>query len=160
MAEEKKKVGKPTCYTCHAEVIFDKNILSPRGIQIPLDPTTKKPHECQKVKQEETETEKEKEKQTELSKQNEQKIKAVETHQGFPISEKTEQPIKVPYVDHTLARPSEVKILRAYDTEKLELEYQQFQIGKKFAWTRAQYQPVTTLKGTEYTIAFYYELAK
>ena len=69
--EQQEKKSKPTCYTCHAEVIFDKNKLSPRGIQIPLDPETKEPHKCKTTEQKEDEQSK----QTELSRQNEEKLK-------------------------------------------------------------------------------------
>jgi hypothetical protein len=121
------KKAKPTCYVCHQDIIFDKNILSPNNIQIPLDPETKKPHECPKPEPEQTES------------------------------------VKAEYVDHTLVigKPSEVKIFFSQYSFEVEKEYREFQIGKKFVWSRAQYQPVRDEDNKVlFTIAFYYEVAK
>lgn len=151
MAEQKPK-SKPTCYTCHEEIVFDKNKTSPTGKQIPLDPQTKEPHQCKQETADQSETET----QTEISKKNEEKIK----QQNGKTQPTTATEIKSEYVDHTLTRPSEVKIFESINTEKIAEDYRQFQIGKKFAWSRAQYQ--ATVKNNElvHSIAFYYEVAK
>jgi len=176
--EQQEKKSKPTCYTCHAEVIFDKNKLSPRGIQIPLDPVTKEPHKCKTTEQKEDEKEKELQeqqqqqqqatvKQTELSRQNEEKLKKngnAATNVELKIDgKKVQDTVKAEYVDHTLARPSEVKIFYNENAELVESAYMHFQIDKKFAWSRAQYQVAyspTATSGVIHAIAFYYELAK
>ena len=75
----------------------------------------------------------------------------------------TNQVQYVGYVDHTqvLAKPSEVKIFFGDLPADVEKEYRDFQIGKKFAWTRAQYQPVRDEDGKVlFTICFFYEEAK
>lgn len=128
MTEQKPK-PKPTCYTCGYEIVFDRNVTSPTsGKMIPLDPDTKKPHECQEVK-------------------------AEPKKEVLPVAEAEEKPQE--YVDHTLAKPSEVKIFYSDMESKVEEEYKQFQIGKKFAWSRAQFQ----MSEDGFAIAFYYEVA-
>lgn len=148
MAEQKPK-PKPTCYTCGYEIVFDRNITSPTsGKMIPLNPDTKKPHEC---KQETQTDQSETETQTEISRKNEEKIK----QQNGKTQPATVTEIKTEYVDHTLAKPSEVKIFYSDMESKVEEEYKQFQIGKKFAWSRAQFQ----MSEDGFAIAFYYEVA-
>lgn len=36
----------PRCYTCHEIVTFDDNHIGKTGRKIPLDPSTKQPHQC------------------------------------------------------------------------------------------------------------------
>jgi hypothetical protein len=73
-----------------------------------------------------------------------------ETFQGFPIATKSE------YVDHTLARPSKVKIFHSESSDLVEIQYNEFLESKKFQWTRAQ----LGTKGNEFAIALYYEETK
>ena len=129
-----EKKPKPTCYECGEDIIFDPKVLSKNNRQIPLDPTTRQPHECKEIK-EQPKTD----------------------PQGFAFEKK--ESVKAEYVDHTLARPSEVKIFYADNRTDLEKEYRDFQIGKKFAWTRAQYQPIVVQGIAIFTMAFFYETA-
>jgi len=154
-----EKKAKPTCYTCKKDIIFDKNIVSEKsGRMIPLDPETKKPHECPvEIKTDEN--------QTELSKQNEEKLKknghavetekGKETHQGFPISEKSE------YVDHTLKGLSKVKIFSNETKSDTEIEYNKFLADNKDKIkTQGAHDHVTNQGEQEplqYTIYLYYE---
>jgi hypothetical protein len=157
------KKAKPTCYTCGDDIIFDKNITSEKsGKQIPLDPETKKPHECPKPEPEQKNNQSFDEVAKEIKSENKEPhvvtyqgtAETGKLQQGFPISATKE------YVDHTLARPSEVKIFSKNSPIELEIEYREFQIGKKFAWSRAQYQPVVLNGKVMFTLALYYEIAK
>jgi hypothetical protein len=113
MSEKKEK---PTCYHCRQDIIFDKNIVSPKGIQIPLDPSTKKPHECPKPEPE----------QTKNNQTFDEAAKEIKSAGG----------IKSEYVDHTIVigKLSEVKIFSKNSPVELEKEYREFQIGNKFVW--------------------------
>jgi len=128
-----EKKPKPTCYECGEDIIFDPKVLSKNQKQIPLDPTTRQPHECKEIKEVKTQS------------------------QLDTVTEK--ESVKAEYVDHTLSRPSEVKIFYADNRPDLEKEYRDFQIGKKFAWTRAQYQPIVVQGIAIFTMAFFYETA-
>lgn len=95
---------------------------------------------------------------TELSKQNEQKLKETKI---IPTEPYAENIMKGEYVDHTAQRPSKVKIISGNFQPEVEKEYEEFQIGKNFVWSRA-HSHVTKL-GHEsdhpvlFTIYFWYE---
>ncbi len=165
MSTEQEKKPEPTCFTCHKPLVFDWGRKGKNGRPIPLDPETKEPHHC------ETEEKKEDQgtTQTELSKQNEERLKknghtpttAPPVESGKENEKEKAEPVKAEYIDHTLARPSEVKIFYSNNPGELEEEYKQFQIGKKFAWTRAQYEATRDEDNRVlFTICLFYEVAK
>lgn len=145
MSNDKKP--KPTCYECGEDIIFDPNKLGKYGKQIPLDPTTREPHKCQEVKEEEKKEEK-------------KSYANTETGETKQLTSQEAVKANTEYVNHTLARPSEIKIFYADSIAAVEKEYREFQIGKRFAWTRAQYQPVVVNGIVVFSIAFFYEVAK
>jgi hypothetical protein len=159
MSTEQENKPEPTCFTCHKPIVFDWSKKGKNNRPIPLDPETKEPHHCPtEEKKEEAGT-----KQTELSKQNEEKLKknGQVTNTTAPPVESGKEPVKAEYVDHTLARPSEVKIFFSNHPKDVEEEYKQFQEGKRFAWTRAQYEAVRDEDNKVlFTICLFYEVAK
>jgi hypothetical protein len=47
MTDDSKQAKEPRrCYGCNHVVVFDASQKSPRGILIPLDPDTGRPHDC------------------------------------------------------------------------------------------------------------------
>ena len=102
-----------------------------------------------------------------------QAAKAKKTRAGILLEQKddhgnesfTSPPLSVPpseepkdYVDHTLAKPSKVKIFFGEYTDDLEREYEEFQKGKKFAWSRAHsHVTKTDTQNMLFTIFFWYE---
>jgi hypothetical protein len=170
MSTEQENKPEPTCFTCHKPIVFDWSKKGKNNRPIPLDPETKEPHRCP--------TEEKKEEGTKTSESNFQTDDPKKASLSFdeaakqikdekakkespPPVESGKEPVKAEYVDHTLARPSEVKIFYSQYPADVEEEYKKFQEGKRFAWTRAQYEAVRDEDNKVlFTICLFYELSK
>jgi hypothetical protein len=148
------------CFKCHSEVVFDAEHIGKNGKKIPLDPTTRRPHDC---------PERESPKSTVITAGRVYTQEDKDDHGNEDVFSsklyKVQEPANIDnsktqeikgYVDHTVKGQSKVKSFSASTTDLLDIMVNDFlkTIGDRFRG--GQFHP--TNEG--FAIALYYEEMK
>jgi hypothetical protein len=153
------------CFKCHSEVVFDAEHIGKNGKKIPLDPTTRRPHDCPEREQGQPTQSWQKMNvlgDTEPAKNNADKDD--HGNESFPpvssqnyINDHMPKEDKKEYVDHTVKGASKVKIFAGYPST-VQTGYDAFlaENNGKIRTQGAQFQ----MHDGEFAIALYYEETK
>jgi hypothetical protein len=168
------------CFKCHAEVVFDAEHIGKNGRKIPLDPTTRRPHDCPEREQGQPTQSWQKMNvlgDTEPAKNNADKDD--HGNESFSLNttqfnsklatasdaevEKAYQDAKdfKGYVDHTAKGASKVKIFFDIMPQVVEEDYNKFLAENKVKTQGAQFQMARDeTQKVVFAIALYYEETK
>jgi hypothetical protein len=151
------------CFKCHAEVVFDSDHIGKNGKKIPLDPSTRQPHDCPMREKKVTSTVATGTEQHDWKEFAEDKddhgnetYDPIKETQRFSNVLSTED--KKEYVDHTAKGQSKLKIFYSDIPSDVEQEYNDF-LSKNNGRIKVQGGQFQSNQNW-FAIALYYEEVK
>jgi len=152
------------CFKCHQEVVFDAEHIGKNGRKIPLDPTTRRPHDCPEREKPRFEDDIKAVSNHPWAREQEDKDDHGNEQEGisFAVANQGAHLVKAEYVDHTAKGQSKVRIFWSDLSSQTELEYNEFlkTNNGKIKTQGAQFQINQDSEGIVFAIALYYEEIK
>jgi hypothetical protein len=140
------------CFKCHSEVVFDAEHIGKNGRKIPLDPTTRRPHDCPERDKPTVERGNPWAGQDKNDHGNEQEVSTGGI--DFKALAEKSKTSEDKFVDHTAKAQLRLKTITDPTPEGMDVKYNK--LAAEYNVKFSQYHPL----GSLYTIAVYYEEMK